>query len=1039
VRIVCPVRLLDAPLDVRRSLAAGAEHDGIDVFCYSLDDPGLSQMLADGAPSTPFVVVASPERDRSRLDVCLADPRYLRHEGRPMVLVRPARKPAWSASDLHLVGVLDEQPVRELEAFDACCELLPPWATSLDPNAFPAWASLADAASPLHPEPPYGCLSAEDGCLRAFHAPAVHPVQYRGVFADSRRDPSNGSRVVAPLMPDGLRHLVAAHASTFPPMPFLFAPWERGPWRAALAEGRAAGGAESAQARWLPCSPAPTDVPAELFLITRVALPVVRDVQWETLAAGMALDPKVGVVDCDPAHSRLADLMRVSNVVVLDLVDEALIDLVYGRLQQGLPTVLGRGAALQASGSAARAQARIQEDLRDLLRPRMAATHRECDEDAILLDQTDAATLLGLYRRISPAACRTAPLALPCLAGRRYGLWRGELEMTLQRAKGPDEIEPVIRARPRYIEAWRKRLRLLNDRGDSEAVVREAQVILDRAPHHARLRAELGRALFRLDRREEAFAQLLWAVRDNPGQVSAWSYLLRLAAMVRHPQGAELARQVVALHPRNYPLGILAAALVPNRDAFLVEVLERTVRDMEPVEMRDVERAFEDSLDPAGPHARSYLGRACRLLPGSAVLASRAARAGRRPEGASPSAPREGHSEEASPSAAREVGVLAEAALPFGVNLFGALRSITGLGQGARITARTLEAAGVPVALDNWTGEWTAGLEKGLTTEDGAHPYAINLIHANADEIISLTGRRGEGFLRGRYNIGYWNWELTTFPPSWSGAFRLLDEIWVPSEFTRRSLASISTLPVHCLPYAIEGEVERAPHLSRRLLGMADDVFCFLTAFDMYSVMERKNPIGAVRAFRRAFGSRPDVCLVVKCLHVEFDPQRFRRLRDEIGDARNIRVLLSPLSRREMNALVDMCDALVSLHRSEGYGLPLLEAMGAGKPVIATRYSGNVDFMNDANSVLIDFAEVAIGENFGPYPEGAVWAEPDGEQAADALRSLADDPARARTLGEQARRDVLKERSVSAIAQRMRARLDLIADRLGLEGRPKSQ
>src|SRR5262249_23746268 len=129
------------------------------------------------------------------------------------------------------------------------------------------------------------------------------------------------------------------------------------------------------------------------------------------------------------------------------------------------------------------------------------------------------------------------------------------------------------------------------------------------------------------------------------------------------------------------------------------------------------------------------------------------------------------------------------------------------------------------------------------------------------------------------------------------------------------------------------------------------------------------------------------------------------------------------LSRAETLMLMNSADCYVSLHRSEGVGLTLAEAMLLGKPVIATAYSGNLDFMNRGNSLLVDYRRTRLEEDAWPYPKGSVWAEPSIEHAAELMRWVIEHPAEANALGEQARRDLRELMSLEAYGQRLAAAL----------------
>ena len=223
-------------------------------------------------------------------------------------------------------------------------------------------------------------------------------------------------------------------------------------------------------------------------------------------------------------------------------------------------------------------------------------------------------------------------------------------------------------------------------------------------------------------------------------------------------------------------------------------------------------------------------------------------------------------------------------------------------------------------------------------------------IWLNADQIMVFVDHYGPGFFASRYNIGFWMWELADFPAEWSDRFEWFDEIWTPSAFTSEAIARRSPVPVWTSPLPLLAHPAAA--LGRADFGLPDDRFVFLFVFDFASVFERKNPLALVNAFRRGFRRDDPVVLVLKGAHAEADRRNADRLRD-VSDRDSVLFLDRYLSRPEIAALMRAADAYVSLHRAEGYGLTMAEAMRIGKPVIATGYSGNLQFMNARNSLLV--------------------------------------------------------------------------------------
>ncbi|MGN6868485.1 MAG: glycosyltransferase [Solirubrobacteraceae bacterium] len=369
---------------------------------------------------------------------------------------------------------------------------------------------------------------------------------------------------------------------------------------------------------------------------------------------------------------------------------------------------------------------------------------------------------------------------------------------------------------------------------------------------------------------------------------------------------------------------------------------------------------------------------------------------------------------------------------PFGVNVVGYFRSEVGTGEAARQVVSALDAVQVPVMpihgqtvpLSRQGHTYTTG-----TPEDAAFP--LNLICMNADMLPEFARQAGAEFFAGRYSIGLWFWEIEEFPARWRSSLSLLEEVWAPTAHIASALAPIATVPVTTVRIPIE--LPALEPRSRSHLGLPEDKFLFLFSFDYLSVFKRKNPLAVIDAFTRAFGTGERAGLIIKCINQDRDPSAHAELRAAAAAHPGVEVIdryLDPLDNRSLTAL---CDCYVSLHRAEGFGLGPAEAMWLGKPVIATGYSGNLDFMTAENSLLVDYRLVPIGAGADPYPAGAQWADPDVQHAASLMRGLFDDPEHARRLGAAAAADIRRTHSPSAAGQIMRRRLEAIR----ATGRPR--
>ena len=362
-----------------------------------------------------------------------------------------------------------------------------------------------------------------------------------------------------------------------------------------------------------------------------------------------------------------------------------------------------------------------------------------------------------------------------------------------------------------------------------------------------------------------------------------------------------------------------------------------------------------------------------------------------------------------------------DTALPAGLNLLGYFESEKGVGEGARSNLRIIQAADVPYCVNNRVDSGSNNVER-LSEELRTHnPYLINLMTLNADGLYEFGSTHPE-YLSGHYNIAYWAWELPEFPPFWATSFAYADEIWTPSRFTRDSVASCSPIPVRVVPHSLEIEDADTP-ANRSALDISDDLFVFLFLFDFHSFLERKNPLGLIEAYKRAFGGRKDVQLLIKSQHsAQHQPEL--KLLERACEGANVRILDAVLTREDKQNLMRAADCYVSLHRSEGFGLTMAEAMLYGKPVIATGYSGNVDFMSDEDSFLVPYRIIRLKETHGPYIAGYHWADPDLDAACDAMRYVESNREAAVAVGRKAQTKVRQLLHPATIAASVRARLE---------------
>ena len=357
-----------------------------------------------------------------------------------------------------------------------------------------------------------------------------------------------------------------------------------------------------------------------------------------------------------------------------------------------------------------------------------------------------------------------------------------------------------------------------------------------------------------------------------------------------------------------------------------------------------------------------------------------------------------------------------------GVNLYGYIHGQFGLGHTARMYARALLSVGYPVAIND------AGLRIPHACNDYSmapylgcgSPYPVNLVFVNPDLFGALAPRlKRQGHGR---TIAFWFWELETIPDCWLPVLDQVDEVWVSTRFVEDAFRKVTDKPITRVPHPVLPK--READLPRSSFGLHDEAFVFLCSFDFNSSVHRKNPWAVIRAFKMAFGgAKGGVQLLVKCSNGFRYPELLRRLMEEAAGDSRILVRDQVLDEGQLHALQEAADAYVSLHRAEGPGLGMAEAMARGKPVIATSWSGNLDFMNEHNSCLVPYRMVPVGKGEYPFTDRGTWAEPDVLAAAEWMARLVHEPELARRIGAQARQDILDTMSLRAAADVMCARL----------------
>ena len=364
-----------------------------------------------------------------------------------------------------------------------------------------------------------------------------------------------------------------------------------------------------------------------------------------------------------------------------------------------------------------------------------------------------------------------------------------------------------------------------------------------------------------------------------------------------------------------------------------------------------------------------------------------------------------------------------------GVNVCGYLKNESGLGAAARGYVRALRAADIPLSLvdvDHLSVNRSEDTTLSGFADRGEHD--VNLVCVNADEHFRVMDHLGEDSFRSRYSIGVWAWELPHFPEAWHDRFAWYDEVWVGSSFIASALAPVSPIPVVVVPPALTIGDTGSRERGRARIGIPTSEFLFSFIFDFHSYYERKNPLGVIEAFKAAFSKSGTARLVLKCVNEHVASAQLAELR-AAAEGYPISIFCGYWRSEHVRDLMAASDAYVSLHRAEGTGLTISDAMALEKPVIVTDWSGNTDFTNIGNSFPVRYDLVQLERDVGPYAAGQTWAEPSIDHAAEQMRLVVDNPDEAARRARRARLDIETHFSEARIGTLIRSRVSAIPAR----------
>lgn len=360
-----------------------------------------------------------------------------------------------------------------------------------------------------------------------------------------------------------------------------------------------------------------------------------------------------------------------------------------------------------------------------------------------------------------------------------------------------------------------------------------------------------------------------------------------------------------------------------------------------------------------------------------------------------------------------------------GINLTGYLAAELGLGEAARSLASACTAVKIPFSAVD-VGFQSQNLQRDTRILKAAvnKRFDIDLLYVNADQTAATVGYLQQQGLHASYRIGYWHWEQPELPAAALGAFGHVDEVWVPSTFVHDAVAPFAPVPVVKIPHAIH--FSPSSGVTRSQFCLPHDKVLVLVMYDFHSYQYRKNPQAALAAFRQAAAHRKDVVLVIKTINGQHHPAASETLRQSVSDMPHVIFIDEFFTRQQTWDLQACCDILLSLHRAEGFGLAPAEMMFLGKPVIATNWSANTDFMTSDNSMPVRYQLQPLTEAVGVYPAGQLWAEADIDHAAWCLSRLLDESDLRKSLGACAQADIRRQLSPQAVGAKVRQRLSML-------------
>ncbi|MFL9903775.1 glycosyltransferase family 4 protein [Paraburkholderia fungorum] len=363
-------------------------------------------------------------------------------------------------------------------------------------------------------------------------------------------------------------------------------------------------------------------------------------------------------------------------------------------------------------------------------------------------------------------------------------------------------------------------------------------------------------------------------------------------------------------------------------------------------------------------------------------------------------------------------------AYPFGVNIVGFPQGILGLAEDARMMGQALQLAAVPHAFINAPISGPAKVDTSVIRLLTLEPkYRVSVFCLPPPEMVRLALEGGRKLIdSANYKVGAWPWELPQWPTAFGRVHQFVDEIWAQSRFVQTAFRKLGDTPVHHMPMAVD--IPAPTQRVRGRFGLPEDDFLFYLMFDGNSWLTRKNPLAGVQAFQKAFdASVSGVGLVIKGMNIRESDPIWKRIRDIASRDPRIYIVSEKLSRQDTVNFMASLDSYISLHRSEGFGRVIAEAMLLGQPVIVTNFSGNVDYCDAETSFLVDGELVPLRAGDYLFHEGQYWCDPDVAQAVQQIQRVFEDVEARTRIAAAGQQRLRQDYSIDAVSRRYATRM----------------